>query len=337
MPPSTREKRKQRNTFELCRSVHEAEYANVKRPIDLRTKEPIEPARKFEVNLEADSYTAEKYALFENYQRVVHHEEFFKISESGFKQFLCSGLGQKTAIGNCKQKRLGSYHQCYRLDGRLIAMGVLDLLDHCVSSVYLMYHEDFSDWNFGKISALRETALALEGDYRYYYMDSITHEWDLLDSDMLQRLSARRFVSMALERRLALPANREDMYRILQSSSPAATRLNEKLEIGNVKYERALDYVNGAGLDPEPSILPNSTNVFEAGTPGAMSLVEVESNIDLGRWGLVIGDEVVSLEDLVSWDKDSMSDSDTIKGIAAELAACIGPDLVAKTFLKFNF
>ena len=101
---------------------------------------------------------------------------------------------------------------------------------------------------------------------------------------------------MALERRLALPANREDIHRILQSSLSATTRLNEKLEIGNVKYERALDYVNGAGLDPEPSILPNSINVFEAGTPGAMSLVEVESNIDLGRWGLVIGDEVVSLE-----------------------------------------
>lgn len=27
-----------------------------------------------------------------------------------------------------------------------------------------------SDWNFGKISALRETALAKEGGYRYYYM-----------------------------------------------------------------------------------------------------------------------------------------------------------------------
>ena len=28
---------------------------------------------------------------------------------------------------------------CYRLDGRLIAMGVLDLLPHGVSSVYLLY------------------------------------------------------------------------------------------------------------------------------------------------------------------------------------------------------
>ncbi len=29
-----------------------------------------------------------------------------------------------------------------------------------------------TDWNLGKISALRETALAKEGGYTYYYMGS---------------------------------------------------------------------------------------------------------------------------------------------------------------------
>lgn len=37
-----------------------------------------------------------------------------------------------------KEQRLGSYHQCYRLNGRLVAVVVLDLLPGCVSSVYLM-------------------------------------------------------------------------------------------------------------------------------------------------------------------------------------------------------
>lgn len=32
------------------------------------------------------------------------------------------------------------------------------------------YHEDVKDWIFGKLSALREISLALEGDYQYYYM-----------------------------------------------------------------------------------------------------------------------------------------------------------------------
>ncbi|KAL9104188.1 MAG: hypothetical protein Q9163_000840 [Psora crenata] len=341
-----REKKKQRSTFDLCRSVHETEYGNVKRPIDICSKKPIEPAHKFEVILEDDSYTAEKYALFENYQRVVHHEDPLQITEPGFRRFLCSGLRRTIVVDNGREKRLGSYHQCYRLDGRLIAMGVLDLLPHCVSSVYLMYyvsfiqlpcsltnvryHEDFSDWDFGKISALRETAPT-------YLLDPITHDWDLLDKDMLQRLAARRFVSMALERILSLPANPADVEEFSKSSAAATSRLDGKLEMGNVKYEKALEYVNGGVLDPEPSGLPNSTNVFEVGTPGVMSLAEVKGSIKLGEWGLSIWHKVVNLEDLVGWEESSMTDSDTIKGIAAELSACIGPDLVAKTLLVFNF
>ena len=35
----------------------------------------------------------------------------------------------------------GSYHQLYRLDGELVAMGVIDILPHCVSSVYFMYEK----------------------------------------------------------------------------------------------------------------------------------------------------------------------------------------------------
>ena len=88
------------------------------------------------------------------------------------------------------QRKLGSYHHCYRLDGRLVAMGVWDLLPGCVSSVYLMlvqthayivnsllmgrgrYHESVSDWEFGKLSALHEIAYTLEGGYGHYYMGS---------------------------------------------------------------------------------------------------------------------------------------------------------------------
>ena len=33
-----------------------------------------------------------------------------------------------------------------------------------------MYHSDFSEWGFGKLSACREAALAAEEGYKYYYM-----------------------------------------------------------------------------------------------------------------------------------------------------------------------
>ena len=34
------------------------------------------------------------------------------------------------------------------------------------------YDPEYQHWDFGKISALRETALALEAGYDYYYMGS---------------------------------------------------------------------------------------------------------------------------------------------------------------------
>ena len=35
---------------------------------------------------------------------------------------------------------------------------------------FLSYHESVNNWEFGKLSALQEIALAVEAGYRYYYM-----------------------------------------------------------------------------------------------------------------------------------------------------------------------
>ena len=41
------------------------------------------------------------------------------------------------------------------MDGKLIAVGVLDILPHCISSVYFYYDTDYSCLSLGKYSALR--------------------------------------------------------------------------------------------------------------------------------------------------------------------------------------
>ncbi|KAJ7179174.1 arginine-tRNA-protein transferase [Mycena filopes] len=56
----------------------------------------------------------------------------------------------------------GSYHQLYKCDGQLFAMGVIDILPSCVSSVYFMYDSAWGDYSIGKLSALREVSLAAE-------------------------------------------------------------------------------------------------------------------------------------------------------------------------------
>lgn len=55
----------------------------------------------------------------------------------------------------------GSFHQQYWLDGKIVAVGVIDILPTCVSSVYLYYHPDYASLSLGSYSALRSVILFL--------------------------------------------------------------------------------------------------------------------------------------------------------------------------------
>jgi len=86
----------------------------------------------------ADKADHIRYQVFLKYQLKVHKDPASRWKEPAFKRFLCSGLDRKVLKLAGKIQKLGSYHQCYWLDGKLVAVGVLDLLPHAVSSVYLL-------------------------------------------------------------------------------------------------------------------------------------------------------------------------------------------------------
>ncbi|XP_027992180.1 arginyl-tRNA--protein transferase 1 isoform X3 [Eptesicus fuscus] len=74
----------------------------------------------------------------------------------------------------------GSFHQQYWLDGKIIAVGVIDILPSCVSSVYLYYDPDYSFLSLGVYSALREIAFTRQlhekaSQLSYYYMGFYIH------------------------------------------------------------------------------------------------------------------------------------------------------------------
>jgi arginine-tRNA-protein transferase len=75
----------------------------------------------------------------------------------------------------------GSFHQCYYLDDKIIAIAVLDVLPKCVSSVYFLYDPDYGFLQLGKYSALREIAMTQElcnaglQDLHWYYMGYYIH------------------------------------------------------------------------------------------------------------------------------------------------------------------
>ncbi|KAG8914626.1 Arginyl-tRNA--protein transferase 1 [Tulasnella sp. 408] len=149
--------------FPLVDELHSAEYAF------LQDEAREKVAHRYEVTLEPSSFTEEKFQLFCAYQKAIHHDD--DKSRESFKRFLCDTPLKRQRIPYAKQppahlpKTYESYHQMYRVDGELVAMGVIDVLPHCVSSVYLMYDpkwEAHSLGKLGKLSALKEIALAQE-------------------------------------------------------------------------------------------------------------------------------------------------------------------------------
>ncbi|KAF8897435.1 arginine-tRNA-protein transferase [Infundibulicybe gibba] len=143
--------------FSLSSAVHESEASSAREG---------QPAHRFEVVLEPPSYTDAKYALFEKYLCDIHHDS---TSPDGFERFLVDSPLNAPPIPYSTSSppshlpiHYGSYHQLYKLDGELIAMAVLDILPHCVSSVFFMYDKTWEEFSFGKLSALREASLARE-------------------------------------------------------------------------------------------------------------------------------------------------------------------------------
>lgn len=64
----------------------------------------------------------------------------------------------------------GTFHQHYRLDGKLIAVGVIDISESGISSVYCFYDPELSHLSLGKYAALREIEFVRAQQLQYYYL-----------------------------------------------------------------------------------------------------------------------------------------------------------------------
>lgn len=129
--------------------------------------EPLPPdaAHKLEVRTIVSSRGSPEFEgtfetswkLYERYQMRVHKEPASQCDRGSYCQFLVNSPLQYDPKGPYS---LGSFHQQYWLDGNLIAVGVIDILPTCLSSVYLYYNPDYSFLSLGTYASLREIAYA---------------------------------------------------------------------------------------------------------------------------------------------------------------------------------
>ncbi|KAK5081153.1 Arginyl-tRNA--protein transferase 1 [Lithohypha guttulata] len=352
-PQSRDAKRQKRDKFDVTEAAHRAEYSRLPRPEGKRTGKSIEPAHKFEVTLEGDSCTQEKHEVMLRYQTKIHKDPESRWTEASFQRFLCNGLNRQTLKIKGKTMKLGSYHQCYRLDGKLVAVGVLDLMPHAVSSVYLFYDPDYQGWDWGKISALHEIAFTLEKGYQYYYMGYYIHtipkmrykgrfepsflldpeslEWHSLDNEFRQKLDIRKYVSVSADQKTATSV---DAIRLLvQDASPEQHKSyqphkKESSSKGDSDYE-----VDSDISDIDDTDIPQGS-LFDYNMPGILTKKEMKKlEPNLGHMGLLVRTSLVELEDIRGWEDWKIDEPNTIKGIAAELIAATGPKLLEDSAL----
>jgi len=97
----------------------------------------------------------ESLLVYQKYQMAVHGDSEDKCTDKQFRRFLCTSPLQA-------EDGHGSFHLQYLVDGKIIAVGVIDVLPHCVSSVYLYYDPAFSFLSLGTLTSLLEITLVRE-------------------------------------------------------------------------------------------------------------------------------------------------------------------------------
>ncbi|KAM8806335.1 arginyl-tRNA--protein transferase 1 [Eudromia elegans] len=142
--------------------------------LEVRVVRSSPPSSEFKATFQ------ESYQVYKRYQMVIHKDPPDKPTINQFTRFLCDSPLEAEELPNGPDCGYGSFHQQYWLDGKIIAVGVIDILPCCVSSVYLYYDPDYSFLSLGVYSALREIAFTRQlhekaSDLCFYYMGFYIH------------------------------------------------------------------------------------------------------------------------------------------------------------------
>ena len=117
----------------------------------------------------------ESYTVFKKFQMVIHKEKEEDCQERHFEEFIVES--PLILEDSCEGMPCGygSYHQQYLLDGKIFAVGVLDILPKGVLCEYLYYDPDYRFIAPGVYTALQEICFTQQfyrhnPTMQYYYM-----------------------------------------------------------------------------------------------------------------------------------------------------------------------
>lgn len=151
------------------------EYFTEEVPLTLKPGEKIVNKYTVEIHLAMDN--KEAYEVFKKYEASIHKKE--NKQRTDFTRFLCEsplydpkddvakGKDPAKSQEECDKGRewknegvwpehRGSYHMYHKINGELFGVGVVDITDICLSSVYFYYDPKYAFLSPGVVGAVRE-------------------------------------------------------------------------------------------------------------------------------------------------------------------------------------
>jgi arginyl-tRNA---protein transferase len=143
-------------------------------------------------------------------------------------------------------------------------------------------------------------------------------DWNLLDTDFRTNLDTHPYYSHSGTRKrlnTSLETNSTTRAAVHTPKDP-----NPEPQIDYTTLE--LDSDNDSADETE---IPEGS-LFDYHVPGIMTKEEVE-RLRLGEWRLLVRTSFVAMKAVSRWDEMKVTDPQSIKGIVAELAAALGPEV----------
>ena len=111
----------------------------------------------------------EKFKVYKKYQMNIHKDKENEISQERYNRSwgktnltdnigikLPNDLASKTKHPEIYPKKYGCYNFIHRLDGKIVAVGIVDILPTSLSSVYLYYDTDYQFLDLGVLTSILE-------------------------------------------------------------------------------------------------------------------------------------------------------------------------------------
>ena len=131
----------------------------------------------------------ERFEVYKKYQKNIHKDPDSKLNEQRYNQSwgynnlkdnigikLPQDLALKTKHPELYPKKYGCYNLIHRIDGKIVAVGIIDILPTTLSSVYLYYDTDYKFLDLGVLTAILEIEYArsfhnlIDNNFKYYTM-----------------------------------------------------------------------------------------------------------------------------------------------------------------------